>query len=256
MIINYTISVNILPAKQVKSFAYTISTIITPAAALEQQVELNYPFVFNVRPIDLHISEITKQVSADFFQRLLSSYIDEDRELKELLNFGEDRQSVILAKRFGPIDATGTPTVQLKLLQPVPDDVGTDNRAFVSREVANTVIDKFRVRFAPEIDNTPFLRPKNTDVRINNQLGKTLRNVTLQLLSLETGSLGASDSSNNVSFEDQIFRRWYSYDFNSSELNLDFTEYLIVFLLLLLSKSKHSIIPRYIFVLFFSKKLL
>jgi hypothetical protein len=225
MTINYTISVNILPEKLSKSFAYTISAIITPAAPVEQQLELNYPFVFNVRPIDLAISEITKEVSTEFFQRLLTSYVDEDRELKELLNFGEDRQSVILAKRFGPIDTTGTPTVQLKLLQPVPDDVGTDNRAFVSREVANTVIDKFRVRFAPEIDNTPFLRPKNTDVRINNQIGKTLRNVTLQLLSLETGSLGASDSSNNVSFEDQIFRRWYSYDFNSSELNLDFTNY-------------------------------
>jgi uncharacterized delta-60 repeat protein len=225
MTINYTISVNILPEKQIKSFAYTISTIITPAAPLEQQAELNYPFTFNIRPIDLNISEITKQVATEFFQNLLTSYIDEDRELKELLNYGEDRQSVILAKRFGPIDATGTPTIQLKLLQPVPDDIGIDDRTFISREVVNSVIDKFRVRFAPEIDATPFLRPKNTGIRVNNQIGKTLRNVTLQFLSLETGSFGARDASSNISFEDQIFRRWYSYDFNSSELNLDFTNY-------------------------------
>jgi uncharacterized delta-60 repeat protein len=225
MTINYTISVNILPAKQVKSFAYTISTTITPAAPTEQQAELNYPFTFNVRSIELSISEITKQVATEFFQNLLTLYIDEDRELKELLNYGEDRQSVILAKRVGPIDATGTPTIQLKLLQPVPDDIGIDDRTFISREIANSVIDKFRVRFAPEIDATPFLRPKNTGIRVNNQIGKTLRNVTLQFLSLDSGSVGARDVSSNVSFEDQIFRRWYSYDFNSSELNLDFTNY-------------------------------
>jgi hypothetical protein len=225
MTFNYTLTVNILPAQSRRIFDYTISTTVRPAAPVEQVASLTYPFVLNVRPISLNISEITKQLAADFFQNLLNTYIDEDRELKELLNYGEDRQSVIIAKRFGPIDTTGTPTVQLKLLQPVLGDIGTDDRAFISREVVNSVIDTFRVKFAPEIDATPFLRPRNTSVRINDQLGKTLRNVTLQYLALETGSVGGNDTTNNRTFEDQIFRRWYSYDFNSSELNLDFTNY-------------------------------
>jgi hypothetical protein len=225
MIINYTISVNILPAYPSITSNYTISTTVIPASPAIQTEVLNYPFIVNIQPITINISEVTKQLSTTFFANILEQYIDEDRELKELLNYGEDRQSVIIAKRFGPIDSTGTPTIQLKLLQPVPDDTDIDGSAFISREIANSVIDKFRVRFAPEIDTTPYLRPKNTTVRVNEQLGKTLRNVTLDLLALTTGSLGGFTSSSNKTFEDELFRRWYSYDFNSSELNYDFSNY-------------------------------
>jgi hypothetical protein len=209
---------------------YRIVTEIIPSGVDSQALQFDYPFEFNLSNISLNISDPIKQTAFEFLNEILENYIDEDRELKTLLNFGEDHQNVIIARRYGPPDATGTPTLQLKLLNPIPDDIssqedGNPNAAFISTEVANSVIQNARFFDAPPIDRTPYLRSKNTNITINEELGRSLKNVTLNVLNLDTGSVGGLDQSSNVSFEDSIFRRWYSYDFNSSELNIDFTNY-------------------------------
>jgi hypothetical protein len=225
MIQKYGITLNILPARVASVTTYKIRTELIPAKTTLQTKEVNYPFTINALPIRLNLSQAIRNTSYKFLSDILQVYIDEDRELKTLLNFGNDKQNVVLARRLGEILSNGDRTLQLKLLRPLPDDVGLETPAFISREVANTLIDKFRVRFAAPIDATPYLRPKNTGIKINNELGKSLKNVTLQLLSLETGSVGTGDSSFNRTFEDEIYRRWYSYDFNSAELNLEFDDY-------------------------------
>jgi uncharacterized delta-60 repeat protein len=204
---------------------YIIKTEIIPAKPKPQTVELNYPFKITALPIRLNLKDPIKNTAYRFLRDTLENYIDEDRELKTLLNFGDDRQNVILAKRFGEVLSNGDRTLQLKLLRPLPDDIKPETPAFISREVATTIIDKFKVKFAQPIDTSLFLRPKNTGIRIRDELGKSLKNVTLQLLSLQTGSVGAFDNSGNRTFEDEIYRRWYSYDFNSAELNLEFNDY-------------------------------
>ena len=174
-----------------------------------------------VGPIPVNISDPLIRSALSFFSASLQTYIDEDRVLKTLLNYGEDRQSVILASRYGNLEST----VQLKLLQPLPEEITADSRVFISREVDKSIISKMRVRFAPLINAAPYLRPRNTAVQTNAQVGHTLSNVTLNTLGLVSGSIGADDKFKNKTFEDEIFRQWYSYDFNSSELNIDFTDY-------------------------------
>jgi len=212
------IILSVIPKKQITT---AVDVVIDPAETPRQRLDVNYPFVVNVYPIEVDISIPLITSANQFLSSIIEQYIDEERELKTLLNLGEDRQSVILASRFG----NGAGSIQVKLLQPIPDDVSINTPAFFSREIAQTLIDKFRVRFSPEIDNTPYLRPKNSYVTADVELGKSLKNVTLNLLQLKTGSVGELDSYSNISFEDQIFRRWYSYDFNSAELNIDFTDY-------------------------------
>jgi hypothetical protein len=207
-----------------KSFA-RLDVVVLPAEMPQQTKLVNYKFKIETKPIQVNISEPLIATANRFLQDIINFYIDEDRELKTLLNYGEDNQSVVLAQRRGPIDVTGLESIQLKLLQPVPDDVTINAPVFLSREVAKTVIDKVRVRFTPEIDTTPYLRPKNLKVRADIDTGKTVRNVTLNKLTLQSGSMGVTDNFQNKNFEDQIFRQWYSYDFNSSELNIDFTTY-------------------------------
>lgn len=194
---------------------------IAPAATLEQRTTLKYPFKVNVLLIDVNISQPLLTVAYDFLSDAIANYIDEERELKTLLNYGEDRQSVALAWRYNT-DLTG---MQVKLLQPVPVDIDLNSNVFLSREVVKSLIDKIRVRYAPPIDATPYLRPKNTYVQTDLDLGKSLKNITMKKLQLRTGSVGETDEYKNISFEDQIFRQWYSYDFNSAELNIDFTNY-------------------------------
>lgn len=211
----------IIEPSQTSTVRAKVRVVIDPAATQAQKIELKYPFKVNVLPIKINISDPLIQSAYRFLQDAIQQYIDEERELKTLVNYGEDRQSVALAWRYGP----DTNSVQLKLLQPVPQDVSVNTPVFLSREVVQSIIEKIRVRFAPQIDATPYLRPKNTYVETDLELGKSLKDVTLKLLQLQTGSVGGTDEYKNISFEDQIFRKWYSYDFNSAELNIDFTDY-------------------------------
>jgi hypothetical protein len=226
--LNYRIQVQILPVKVERTLSYNLGVIVSPAKVSIQEQDLNYPFEFILSKIPVNISDPIKSTAFDFLADILETYVDEDRELKTLLNFGEDRQNVIISQRTASVNATGVPTMQFKLLQPVENDIDINEPLFISTEVANTIIQSARIKFAPPIDRTPYLRPRNMDAKVTEELGKSLRNVTLNVLKLQTGSLGTitnMDGKSGVSFEDDIFRRWYSYDFNSSELNIDFTNY-------------------------------
>jgi hypothetical protein len=209
----------------IKRTTYTIVTEIIPAAPTLQESRLEYAYNINIQPIPLNVSTAIQQTSLALFDEIISPYFNDRVELKTLVNFGEDNQMVVLAKRYGITDATGQDTIQVKLLNPLPDDIDIATPVFISREVANTIIDTVDIRFAPEIDATPYLRPKNTGIRASEETGKQLNNITLQVLQLQTGSVGSQDASKNISFEDQIYRAWYSYDFDSAELNLDFSDY-------------------------------
>jgi len=202
-----------------------VRVIISPAATPSQPFTRNNSIVINPSRIDVNLSEPLITSALEFLQTAIDTYVDEDRTLKTLLNYGEDRQSVALAYRYGTTDENNISRIQLKLLQPVPDNIIVSSSVFLSREVTKTLIDKIRVRFAPELDATPYLRPKNLAVQADLDTGRSLNNMTLQKLSLQSGSVGRTDAYQNKTFEDEIFRQWYSYDFNSSELNIDFTDY-------------------------------
>lgn len=205
--------------------ATKVEVKILPAETPQQVKNIPFKFNLNIIPIRINISEPLIATAKQFLTNILDVYVDEERELKTLLNYGEDRQSVAIAYRRGPVDINGIDSIQLKLIQPVPDDVALNDNVFLSREVSKTVIDKVRLRFAPPLDATPYLRPKNVKVKTDVDTGRFLRNVTLNKLSLQSGSVGRTDINQNKTFEDEIFRQWYSYDFNSSELNIDFTNY-------------------------------
>ena len=223
--IRVPIYIRILPAKVPTLGVASIKVIISPEQTQLQRLNTNYAFNIKTIPIEVDLATPLITSALQFLQTAVDNYVDEDRTLKTLLNYGEDRQSVALAYRYGPADENTIQRIQLKLLQPVPDDITVSSSVFLSREVTKTLIDKIRVRFAPDLDATPYLRPKNLKVYSDLDTGKSLNNMTLQKLSLQSGSVGLTDSFQNKTFEDEIFRQWYSYDFNSSELNIDFTDY-------------------------------
>jgi hypothetical protein len=226
----FPIVIRIIPRQEAVRSLFPLVVSISPAQTESQTITFGKlrtgeTSTIETLPIEVNVSEPLVLTALDFLNTTFDTYIDEDRELKTLLNYGEDRQSVALAYRYGPLDSNNVQTLQLKLLSPVPEDIGVSSSVFISREVAKSVVDKVRIRFAPEIDTTPYLRPKNLSAKSNLTSGKSINNVTLNVLSLESGSIGVYDPYKNVSFEDQIFRQWYSYDFNSSELNIDFKDY-------------------------------
>jgi hypothetical protein len=225
MILTYKLFVNITAKPQPRTITNSLRVVVAPAITPAQTETLQYPYAVRVAPVEVDITNRILQSADEFLSSIYETYIDEERTLKTLLNFGEDRQIVAINWRAAPADDFGVNKLQLKLLKPIPDDIIQGTRTFISRELANTVVDTMRVRFAPPIDATPYLRPKNTSVKVHADLGKSLNQVTYKLLQLQTGSLGSIDDTNNTTFEDQIYRRWYTFDFNSSELNLDFSDY-------------------------------
>ncbi len=150
------------------------------------------------------------------------TFFDEEREYKTLLNLGDDRQYVAEAWRLAPKD---TGSIQLKLLQPISEDIIVDSPAFISREIAQSVVDIVELELSPEEDTTPYLRPYNMDVGNYVDSKMLASNVTLTSLGLATASAGTIVSGSTVSYGDSVFRRWFTGDFKSSELNIDFTNY-------------------------------
>lgn len=223
--VTFPIRIQIVPVQQPITLRAPVKIQVIPEQTPEQTLEVEYNFLINTVPIEINISEPLITNALGFLETAINTYVDEDRQLKTLLNYGEDKQTVVLNYRYGPVDINGIDTIQLKLLQPVPEEVNPNTSVFLSREVAKSVIDKLRVRFAAPIDSTPYLRPKNLAALDGVELGKSVRNVTLTKLALSSGSVGIEDVYKNKTFEDELFRQWYSYDFNSSELNIDFTDY-------------------------------
>lgn len=148
-------------------------------------------------------------------------FFDKEREYKTVLNFGDDQQYLVEAWRPVPSDSA---SIQLKLFEPLDNFVNRYDVAYIARDFSKTVIDSITFELTPERDITPFLRPMNMDVGKFANNKQVVRNVTLSTLSLQTGSIGAISAS-TVSYDDRVFNRWYTADFNSSELNIDFSNY-------------------------------
>lgn len=148
-------------------------------------------------------------------------FFDEDREYKTILNLGLDQQYLVESWRTVPSDSA---SIQLKLLEPLDTSITLYQSASIVRDFAKTVIDTINFELVPEEDTTPFLRPRNLDVGRFKVDSQTIKNVTLTSLGLQTGSVGAISAS-VISYEDRTFNRWYTADFNSSELNIDFSNY-------------------------------
>lgn len=161
-------------------------------------------------------------------QRVISekflTFFDERKEYKTLLNFGTDNQYLAESWRLAP---SSTGSIQLKLFTPLNQGVQVYNTAYISRELAKSVIDNITFELSEELDFSPLLRPRNTAVGEYIPTKQSISNVTLQSLNLITGSAGAAGptSGTPITYGDTIFRRWYNNNINASELNIDFSDY-------------------------------
>lgn len=161
-----------------------------------------------------------QSASQDLIRLQTLQFFDEAREYKTILNFGEDKQYVVESWRT----VTDTASVQLKLLKALEPNVNLYDEAYIVREFAKPTIDIINVELPPVADDTPYLRPANTNVTKFQTNKQSINNATILSLGIGTGSLGIISSS-IVSYDDRVFNRWYTSDFNSSELNIDFSNY-------------------------------
>ncbi len=151
---------------------------------------------------------------------IVQNFNDPERYLKTLLNFGDDVQRILINWKLDPNDGT---KLLIKLLEPLDlnFDVGQD--VLLSREVANTVVDTIKIDIEPLQDTSLWLRPLNNDIKVLNSAANILRNKTLQSIGISVE--GVEDVYGNYSYANEILRRWYTDDYRSVELNVDYTNY-------------------------------
>jgi hypothetical protein len=186
------------------------------------QALINIPLRISLSTANVQLFDALSATARQVVREKVLTFFDENREYKTLLNFGDDRQYVAEAWRIAPKD---TGSVQLKLTRPLDTDISLETPAFISREIAETVVDIVNFQLGPLGDTTPYLRPYNIDARnyVNGKMFSS--NTTLTTLGLATGSEGTRVNSTTISIEDDVFRRWFTGDFKASELNIDFTDY-------------------------------
>lgn len=151
-----------------------------------------------------------------------NTFFDDAREYKTIANFNLDRQYVVEAWRLSP---TNQNKLQLRLLTPLDDNIQALDTAYITRDIAKSVVDTFELELGQEADVTPYLRPVNNSIKFDVATDKYISNATIESLGLSTGSVGALVNDNTYSYNDTVFRRWLTADFNSSELNIDFSDY-------------------------------
>lgn len=196
-------------------------TRILPADVASSTVNISLTLkVSPYDPVQVPLQQAIANVLKENMRRIVAEYVDPDRFLKTLLNLGDDTQRILTNWKRDPNDNT---KLLVKLLQPLDFtyDVGTD--VFISREVANTIVDVVKFELLPELDLTPYLRPYNASLKVLNQKGNLLQNKTLTSIGIDTE--GVSDQYGNYSFANEILRRWFTDDYKSVELNIDFADY-------------------------------
>jgi hypothetical protein len=187
-----------------------------------EQASISIPLRITLSTANVQLFSAMANAARQVIREKVLTFFDENREYKTLLNFGNDRQYVAESWRLAP-QTSGS--VQLKLLTALDPTIATETRAFISRELAESIVDIVEFDAGPALDNTPYLRPFNMDSRnfVDNKMAAT--NASLTTLGLATGSAGGIVNGTTITYDDTVFRRWFSGDFKSSELNIDFTDY-------------------------------
>lgn len=167
-----------------------------------------------VRPIPLDIEDAFTNVVNLLLDGKVDSYYDQDRELKTLLNFGTDFQSLLTNWKLSNngIDIIG------KLYNPLPPEVDIDDDTYISREVMYPNVDRVYVLRAPAPRISIYLRPPNRNIVVANIDGISVNNVTMQ-------SLLSSGAFDLITPTDSATQEWFTTALEGAELNIDYSNY-------------------------------
>jgi len=117
-------------------------------------------------PMIVRVSKVTIPVLQTLIDQAIAdihnayeTFVDDERFCKLLLNFGSDYQKVIVNQKLSANDPN---ELLIKLLNPLESFVNEGQPVFISREVAQTTIDKVRIELPPLLNTNPYLRPRLT----------------------------------------------------------------------------------------------
>jgi hypothetical protein len=214
---NITINIRVraLPANQDATINVRVN--VFPAKTLLEGRTESFPTSLFCVPIPIPAKN---SIIAELHNKIgnkVASFYDEDRALKTLLNFGNDYQAMITNWKYDPDDASQS-TLLAKLYRPLPEDVVEKKTVWISREITPTIIDRVHTVFIPDAPTLLYLRPPNKSIDITGRSGHSISNVTSE-------NLFSSSLFDIIMPSDPVLEEWFTFDVNSSELNVDYSDY-------------------------------
>ena len=122
---------------QIQLIVY-ISMVEVPSSATDVSLVLN---IASYDAVLVPLQQAIVTVIQNRIHTIIAAYSDPDRFLKTLLNFGDDTHKIITNWRYDPRDSS---KLLVKMLEPVDFSFNQGQNVFVSREVANTIIDTIK----------------------------------------------------------------------------------------------------------------
>jgi hypothetical protein len=215
--LSIAITINVLRVPTPVSIPLQVDVTIRPGIPNFQSHESKASIDLTINPIPLPAKSTLIAMASALLSGKVASFYDEDRELKTVLNFGDDFQSLITNWAYDPNDRTGQ-SVILKLYNPLPDGVEEKRQVWIDRELSPTLIDNLSLFFTPDEAPKVYLRNRNTAIPVSGKAGASVNNVTMtKLLSADTFDV--------VKPSDPVLEEWFTDDINASELNVDYADY-------------------------------
>jgi hypothetical protein len=208
------VKMNVVASLQ-RSITIRISVVAETPNYTPEIIEI--PVTLVLEPITLHVFDAIFNEYRNKSSNRIESFFDNDRELKTLLNFGNDYQALLTNWTLDPNDASGQ-AILVKLYRPLPDEVEEKTKLWITREISPPLNDKMFVTILTPPEELLFLRPPNRNVEITGRTGRNVDNRSLI-------SLLSTSSFDEVKPNDPIVQEWYSHDYNLSELNVDYADY-------------------------------
>lgn len=215
--INLTVKVNVGSVPDPAHLKYPLFVSVYPAVPSFTSHVKSIFSKLKITSIPLRINEAVMQTVSNLLKDKITRFFDDSRQLKTLVNFGNDYQALITNWKYDSQDGTGA-TIVAKLYQPLPLDVETKTQVWISRELSPPVIDRLHVKFTPPAPPKVYLRPPNKSINLTGRTGQSIEKVTL-------GTLFSSGAFSPIKQTDPVIEEWYTDDINSVELNIDYSNY-------------------------------
>ncbi len=213
--LNIKIAINVTEKLISGNLSIPILVYVSPAIPVFKPYNTTNFIDIIVNPIAVPLKSVITSILNNLLDGKVNNFFDQTRNLKTLLNFGEDGQSLLTNWR---LDSSGS--LLVKLYEPLPDNYDIRQQAWISRELAPTIIDRIFIQNIAAENGFVYLRAPNRNIQINGNDGYHVDNVTLTKL-MPTSSAASS----SLDQQDPTLLQYYTQVPSGAELNIDYSNY-------------------------------
>jgi len=190
--------------------AYGLRLNVTPGIPEFAPHSKLYDLNLVVRPIRVELERAFRQLSRELLEGSIESFFDDDRELRTLLNFGDDRQVLLTNWMLDPNNRDRN-AILVKLYEPLPAGFSRRDQLWISREITPPLLEQINVVFRPAALVPIYLRPRNEnlDIFVGHEVNQTSLDTIFPSGAVNIPSGWPHPDSGSVTLQESALERLY-----------------------------------------------